>query len=712
MRAIGDVRCPEGCRSQAKVIFERALSFFGLPFEPGLAAQLTARLLKPLAIEEHLQGALGPGLIQVIVAGALEERVVFLQRADSGWAAAHLADQPIGLTRWPHAIAQGIEFTHPERSISEAKLSPDAIFRLTRPRVTLVGLCHPEIFPFPRFPLAISDLARALRLRFHGRVVLYDMQLGQGLPEILTRIGADQPDIVGISATFGQYDLLESLAESLQEIAERALIVFGGSLSALNSSRLLERFPSALVANGPGEATLQDLVEVWHGGRAMPDVRGLQWCSGGLLMTSRGVANRDVSSFLPELDLLDETLDRHGVMQLESSRGCTHACSFCPREHKGIWAGQEALSLAGVLDAVGQVFESRPAVARKIFLVDEEFVGHDVDGEGLKRALQISSSLKTSGFRWETSSRVDQIYRPEKGSEWHAERIRFWSRLREDGLDRCLFGLESGVDSILKRFNKRITARQNAIALRLLSASGIPIRCTYITFDHLMTQSELLESCAFQGRRDLLLKPQPGMSAEVLFEAVQDEEFVSANAQGVPLYRSISYLLVSMECLLGSPYLRKVEAAGLAGEELPAMGRRNARFRDPAIGTMSDAAQRWVDRNFSLDYALKSLEKVLSDDERSLVRSARGVLKEFSYRLLGMFLAQDLRGLDGSPTSDEEQFRLVLRSTMDLHFEELVEALDGFGRAAGRSLPRANQAFFANELARWSGRSSWSLINA
>ncbi|HEV7669551.1 MAG TPA: hypothetical protein VGS22_13590 [Thermoanaerobaculia bacterium] len=226
-----------------------------------------------------------------------------------------------------------------------------------------------------------------------------------------------------------------------------------------------------------------------------------------------------------------------------------------------------------------------------------------------------------------------------------------------------------------------------------------------------MTQAELLESYGFQGRQDLLLKVQPSMSAEALFEAVQDEEFVSANAQGIPLYRSISYLLVSMECLLGSPYLKRVEAAGLAGEELPSMGRRNARFKDPAIGLMSDAAQRWVDRNFSLDYALKSLEKVLSGDERSLVRSARGVLKESSYRLLGTFLEQDLRGLEGPLGLSEDQFRLALRSTMDLHFQELIGALDAFWQDSGRSLPGANQDFLADELARWSERSSWSLIN-
>ena len=70
-----------------------------------------------------------------------------------------------------------------------------------------------------------------------------------------------------------------------------------------------------------------------------------------------------------------------------------------------------------------------------------------------------------------------------------------------------LFGVESGVDSILERFNKETTGDQNALAIRTLSALGVPTRFTYITFDHLMTLEELKATYAFQGRTDLLLRP-------------------------------------------------------------------------------------------------------------------------------------------------------------------------------------------------------------
>jgi hypothetical protein len=590
-------------------------------------------------------------------------------------------------------------------------VSEQALFRLTRPRIRLVALCHPETFPLPRFPLGISDLARAIRLGFQGEVTLSDMQLGLDIDQLVGEIAADPPDILGVSATFGQHDLLERLVEALGPLAERILLVFGGSLCALNAERLLGRYPSAVVATGPGEAPIRELVEYWHGDRPLCHVVGIRSVSSLTRTGAKAPSNSGQGDFLPELDLLEETLDRRGVMQLEASRGCTHACSFCPREHKGIWAGEEASSMAGLLPYLGAAFDARPALARKIFLVDEEFVGYEQQGQGLERARSVADTLWAQGFHWETSSRVDQVYRPDRDSAWHVERMKFWAGLRERGLDRCLFGLESGVDSVLRRFNKHTTARQNVIAVRLLTACAIPIRCTYITFDPLMSPSELLASYQFQGRGDLILLPQTSMAFEELLEAVQDDGFATAQAAGRPLHATITYMLVSMECLLGSPYLKRVEAAGLARDLMPAMGRRNAEFLHPGIGLMSDCSQRWVDRNFSLDYLLKSLEKISVGAERAGLRSGRALLKETSYGLLGRFLGslgfKDPKSLPAPSFVARER----LLEIMDLHFADLVAAMEQLANRWSPVVSPASRALLDQEFTVWSQRRSWALIN-
>ncbi|MGC2996998.1 hypothetical protein ACPF8X_00945 [Streptomyces sp. G35A] len=142
--------------------------------------------------------------------------------------------------------------------------------------------------------------------------------------------------------------------------------------------------------------------------------------------------------------------------------------------------------------------------------------------------------------------------------------------------------------------------------MRTLSALDVPTRYTYITFDPLMTFDELKAAYAFQGRIDLLLRPQPGLGAREIVRGVLDEEWVAAHTTGRALHTGISYLLVSLECLIGAAYTRQAAAAGLTGQPEPLMGCVARRYRGRRIGVVSGWAQRWVDRHFALDYTVKS----------------------------------------------------------------------------------------------------------
>ena len=89
------------------------------------------------------------------------------------------------------------------------------------------------------------------------------------------------------------------------------------------------------------------------------------------------VANRLQPDVLPELDLLAAIFRHHGVAQLESSRGCTDSCSFCPRAHKGQWAGTDPQALGWLLAEMDQIFRRYPQVSRTIDPVDCVFPTED-----------------------------------------------------------------------------------------------------------------------------------------------------------------------------------------------------------------------------------------------------------------------------------------------------------------------------------------------
>lgn len=94
---------------------------------------------------------------------------------------------------------------------------------------------------------------------------------------------------------------------------------------------------------------------------------------------------------------------------MESSRGCTNYCSFCPRGHKGHWSGTHPEALPWIVKAIRDVFDRYPEVSRTLYLVDEEFVGCGLDA--VPRALAVADVLHRAGFAWETSCRIDQVVR-------------------------------------------------------------------------------------------------------------------------------------------------------------------------------------------------------------------------------------------------------------------------------------------------------------
>ncbi|GGM57189.1 hypothetical protein GCM10012275_30370 [Longimycelium tulufanense] len=691
----------------------------GIPPDPDQIDAIAAvSTTDPNALRATVASVL-PESSRVVVTGTLDRRLLALSTPKSPeWTIADLTGEPHATRAWPDWVRTEIHLHRPEEWLSPAHLTAQAVHRLTRSRVLLAALYHPENFPLPRFPLSISDLARAARATLCGQVRLMDMQLDTSLADIVAAVSTEHFDNLGVSATFGQHDLLTHLLDTVAERENPPLVIAGGSLTVRNERMLLERYPHLLIARGAGEPTIADLLAYWHHDLELEQVRGLGYAgapygSGTLALSRRrrtaSTPNRATTDFFPELDLLDATFAHRGVAQLETSRGCTNTCSFCPRGHKGTWFGSTPRQLPWILDAMGDVFDRHPEIARVLYLVDEEFIGRGIGA--VERALAVADTLHAAGFRWETSCRIDQVVQPNLDRGWHIDRVCLWRRLLSLGLRRCLFGIESGVTSILERFHKETTGGQNAHAIRTLSALGIPTRYTYITFDQLMTAEELRASYTFQGRRDLLLRPLPHLNAEDIVDGVRDPAFIAAHATGQPFYTAISYMLVVMEPLIGAAYTQRLKTAGLTRTPRPSMGRIDADFADWRIGICADGAQLWIDRHLAFDYALKSLEKILDGPPRERTRSARVVLKKAAFDLLGAMLNLiDTHSLD--EPSQAPMMRGALLAVMDQHMDRLRIAVANTVQELRSTLPGHTARILNHEHRRWSDTGGWRLINA
>jgi len=676
------------------------------------AAQIALScFLRPNEMMATLETFLAPHGLWCHVTGSVEDRVVLVgEEAMSG----HLLcfGVPVSVLRNIHSNKLTLSPT--SEFVSFFSLTNAQKHRLVRPRISIIALYHPENFPLPRFALGISDIARSLRSDFAGVTELYDMQLGMPIEQIVQKVKEFSPDIVGFSATFGQHDVLVQALDLLRRDCDTTpLIIVGGSLGSLNRDVLLREHGVDFVGTGAGEGTMRGVASYWHGmldAMSIPDVSFLDKTQSSQPIRTAKTNNRAQEDIMPELDLARETLSAGGVMQLESSRGCSYACSFCPREHKGIWAGEDASALTTLIPELDELYAQFPHIDRRIFLVDEEFIGYQPDDQALSRCMKFAETMKKYHFRFETSSRIDQVARRNRDTAWHLRRMEFWRGLKNNGLSRCLFGVESGVDSILERFNKKITSQQSALGLRILTALQIPIRCTYITFDPLMTLDELKNNYIFLGRKDIVLRDLRDIENDEIFSIVTNDHHSREMQSGAPFYSLVSYMLVSMESLTGSPYLAEVERRGLAGAFNPLMGRREVRYLDGRIGALSEASQRWVDRNFSLDYTLKSIEKVMPDDTRAAVREARIALKNSAYELLGAGL-RAIEASSAGPSVATHEFEVFGEDDLDKRFEELIASIDPFVAAARQSIGREFADRLDVEYERWKLKDGWVLIN-
>ncbi len=687
--------------------------------------------LSPAVFRKRLAEWLCLEMEKIAVAGPLYARLILVQANTDRWIALNFLGDNICRLKEVLGLQKDITQEFPASPLSFITPNKKVFQRLTEPTIYLVALHRQDIFPLPRFALGIAVLCGTLRRDYSGQVIMDDMQIGRSVDDVVENIRSCNPEIVGISATFLQHHLLNDLLAKLQLGKEGSpQVVVGGSLPVLILEELLERWPKIWVCVGPGEQTIMDIVSWWRGDMRKEEVAGMAYFDGVNIRSNLKARNECLVNFAPELDLLEATLNCNGVLTLEASRGCTNACTFCPRTQKGMWSGAEINAFDGILDDISSVFDKHPTIARKVFLVDEEFIGCTGHGTELSRVSSITDRLFARGFRWEASARIDQVVNPGKNKAWHCERVRFWRRLREHGLDRCLFGLESGVDTILTRFNKNTTSEQNIKAVRTLSACGVPIRCTYITFDHLMTFDELVESYLYMGRQDVLLAVRPDLSSERLVDAICDGEFILANSLQQPLYSKIPYMLVTLEVFAGSVYQKnqigKDRAQG-AGRSLD-LGTVYMDFVDPLIGLISHWAQRWIDRNFSFDYTLKSLLKITVGAQRQCLGQIRFLLKQSAYTWLGYVLvastgnAELLDGVDASiistmgPLRRDQPLNLdaasnAMNSVGNSLFGDLLNKIHTHMEKALNSLSREHRAILQQEHERWANRTEWELLH-
>ncbi|HLG62422.1 MAG TPA: cobalamin-dependent protein [Ktedonosporobacter sp.] len=592
------------------------------------------------------------GLIQQVqVAGASNQQVLCLQGSDL----LLLCHVQQGASSTSHPFIRELveEFSV---NFEEHKLDPDGVCliallserlkaRLKLPSVLLVSLFHPDMYPTARLTLGISYLASYLRQRHLASVKLMDCQFDVEVVDVMEQIYRSQPDILGVSVNFGQFDLMEQLLDALYDstkMSEPPLVILGNILPAMCFQEILKVYPQVVICRREGELALAELVRWGRDRSRWNQVPGIYYCSdqGRLISTPpRYLPLENLPP--PALDTVPELFAHDGVITAEFSRGCQYnQCSFCPRSHKSsIWRTVPIASMLEHWEVFAQVFQHFNRMPH-VFLADEDFVGRENADATVRRITDFLDEAQARNLRmtFDASCRADQIFRQDRDTRWHLERGRLFQRCLQGGLARLFLGIESGASAQLLRYNKGSTVEEMVSAIRYLSLLGVRLRFGFIFFDPLMSVQDVIENIDFLGRTDIILPALPGASIEEIYALVSSNHQQEIHQMSGPaVYEDVSYMVSPLEVLVKSRYHFDLQqqAPHMMSKQIDvSFARYSTSYVVPEIGIICKACQYWVNYCFPIVYALKGLQKVSHGEEKALLHRAITAHRYLGYMLI------------------------------------------------------------------------------
>jgi anaerobic magnesium-protoporphyrin IX monomethyl ester cyclase len=323
-----------------------------------------------------------------------------------------------------------------------------------------------------------------------AKASVYDLSLYPDEDQAVLHIVSLQPSIAGFSILYSH--MMKDGYRLIAKLRGKGLkshITVGGTYPTLNAEEVLRNFPYIdSVVRVEGEITSYDLLRAIRGEIRVNEVEGLSYRSGERVIhnTPRSlIGNLDELPF-PSRSDFETYISLGGIIQIHSSRGCHANCSFCStaafyRKAAGKkWRARSAINTVDELELI-----LNRSTTNEVWFTDDNFIG---PGEiGNRRAKSIAEEIIKRGLNVKIviQSRADNL---------QVETIK---KLKEAGLRKVYIGIESGVDRCLKTFNKKTTAKQNALALKLLENEEIFAELGFIGFDPFTTVEDFSQNVDF-----------------------------------------------------------------------------------------------------------------------------------------------------------------------------------------------------------------------
>jgi len=354
---------------------------------------------------------------------------------------------------------------------------------------------------------------------------------GLSFDEIQKRIERLKPDLVGISCIFSsQFQNTLEVARRAKKVDQRIITVVGGSHPTFLSRECLEPEGIDFIVRGEGEFALRDLVESISKGQGPEAVPGLAWQEGDSFCES---ALRPPHPKLDEIPFPARELfplsryDRIGqpmgivfrrrpFMNLITSRGCPHRCTFCSSTN--FWGNKYRTR------SPGNVLDEMEELVKKFGIREFKFLDDNLTAN-LRRAKEIFQGMIDRKLKvsWNTPNGVHVANLDEETLEL----------MVASGCYELTLAVESGDPKVLKELiHKPTDLEQVKKAAKLMRQKGVGTYGFFIIGFPGETKQQIQNTLDFSRELDLdrisclIANPLPGTE---LLQVCREKGYVDKN---------------------------------------------------------------------------------------------------------------------------------------------------------------------------------------
>lgn len=329
------------------------------------------------------------------------------------------------------------------------------------------GRCEQRLssFQYVMVPISLPLVGGLLEASGHT-VRILDCVADNLTVEMLGReMEAFGPDLVLFNMSTVTSDSDMKVIDLLRPKTKAHFTVIGNHATSLPDEVLGRSCLDSVIRREP-ERTAQDLTETLKNGKPLADVLGLSWKDGegGIHHNGDRPFEENLDSLpFPARHLMHNALYTLPVLNepytlVVSSRGCPHHCIYCTAwQYYG--HPVRLRSATNVVDEMEDCFKKQGI--RNFTMWSDTF--NQVRSFVLEFCAEIQRRGLEKQIRWMTNSRVDHVDRE------------VLAAMKKAGCIGISYGVESGVDEILKAIHKGATTQQAREAVRLTKDAGIEV---------------------------------------------------------------------------------------------------------------------------------------------------------------------------------------------------------------------------------------------